>query len=101
MTNYVYIIAGLPDFTPDWRLGEKALDECLAQMRELLSEKDNSVVSFITGGFDKEKIGIEFYKEAVASPAYVEPEHLYVADTTTTMHARGIHMRLDSDDDAS
>ena len=68
MNNYVYIIAGLPDFTPDWRQGEKALDECLAQMRELLSEKDNSVVSFITGGFDKEKIGIEFYKEAVASP---------------------------------
>lgn len=43
----------------------------------------------------------QLHKEAVASPAYVEPEHLYVADTTTTMHARGIHMRLDSDDDAS
>ena len=68
MTNYVYIIAGLPDFTPDWRLGEKALDECFEQMRELLSEKDNALVSFIQTGFDKEKIGLEFYKEALASP---------------------------------
>ena len=68
MTNYVYIIAGLPDFTPDWRLGEKALDECFEQMRELLSEKDNALVSFIQEGFDKEKIGLEFYKAALASP---------------------------------
>jgi hypothetical protein len=29
MNNYVYIIAGLPDFTPDWRQGEKSLDEVL------------------------------------------------------------------------
>ena len=68
MTNYVYIIAGLPDFTPDWRQGEKALDECFVQMRELLSEKDNALVSFIQEGFDKEKIGLEFYKVALASP---------------------------------
>ena len=38
MNNYVYIIAGLPDFTPDWRQGEKSLDEYLDQVRELLSE---------------------------------------------------------------
>ena len=68
MNNYIYIIAGLPDFTPDWRQGEKALDEYLAQMRELLSEKDNSIVRFVESGFDKEKIGLEFYKEALASP---------------------------------
>jgi len=67
MNNYVYIIAGLPDFTPDWRQGEKSLDEYLGQMRELLSEKDNSTLDFIESGFDKEKIGLEFYKEALAS----------------------------------
>lgn len=67
MKNYVYIIAGLPDFTPDWRQGEKSLDEYLGQMRELLSEKDNAVISFIESGFDKEKIGPDFYKEALAS----------------------------------
>jgi len=67
MNNYVYIIAGLPDFTPDWRQGEKSLDEYLGQMRELLSEKDNLTLDFIESGFDKEKIGLEFYKEALAS----------------------------------
>ena len=67
MKNYVYIIAGLPDFTPDWRQGEKSLNEYIGQMKELLSEKDNETVCFVESGFDKEKIGLEFYKEALAS----------------------------------
>ena len=66
MSNYVYIIAGLPDFTPDWRQGEKSLDGYLEQMRELLSEKDNETISFIIKGFDKDQIGFDFYKEALA-----------------------------------
>ena len=65
MSNYVYIIAGLPDFTPDWRQGEKSLDEYLDQVRELLSEKDNKVLDFIIKGFDKDQIGLELYKEAL------------------------------------
>lgn len=66
MSNYVYIIAGLPDFTPDWKQGDKSLDEILNQVRELLSEKDNEVLDFIAKGFDKDQIGLEFYKEALA-----------------------------------
>ena len=66
MNNYVYIIAGLPDFTPDWRKGENVLDGYLAQVRELLSAKDNEVVDFIIKGFDKDQIGLEFYKEALS-----------------------------------
>ena len=66
MNNYVYITAGLPDFTPDWRQGEKSLDEYFDQVRELLSAKDNEVVDFIIRGFDKDQIGPEFYKEALA-----------------------------------
>ena len=66
MNNYVYIIAGLPDFTPDWRQGEKSLDEYFEQVRELLSAKDNEVVDFIMRGFDKDQIGLDFYKEALA-----------------------------------
>ena len=66
MNNYVYLIAGLPDFTPDWRQGEKSLDGYLEQMRELLSEKDNETISFIIKGFDKDQIGFDFYKEALA-----------------------------------
>jgi len=67
MNNYVYIIAGLPDFTPDWRQGDKSLDEYLEQVRELLSEKDNSILDFIFKGFDKDQMGLEFYKEALSS----------------------------------
>ena len=66
MNNYVYIIAGLPDFTPDWRQGDKGLEEYLRQMDELLSEKDKETVRLIEDGFNKEKIGLEFYKEALA-----------------------------------
>ena len=66
MNNYVYIIAGLPDFTPDWRQGDKSLEEYLNQMKELLSAKDMETVRLIEDGFNKEKIGLEFYKEALA-----------------------------------
>ena len=65
MSNYVYIIAGLPDFTPDWRQGDKSLEDYLGQIRELLSEKDNETLDFIVKGFDKEQIGLELYKEAL------------------------------------
>ena len=66
MNNYVYIIAGLPDFTPDWKQGEKSIDDYLDQVKELLSAKDNEVLDFIMKGFDKEQLGLEFYKEAFA-----------------------------------
>ena len=66
MNNYVYIIAGLPDFTPDWRQGEKSLDDYLEQMRELLSARDNETLDFIIKGFDKDQIGPDFYKEALS-----------------------------------
>ena len=67
MNNYVYIIAGLPDFTPDWRQGDKSLEDYLHQVKELLSEKDRETLKLIEDGFNKEKIGLEFYKEALAS----------------------------------
>ena len=66
MNNYVYIIAGLPDFTPDWRQGEKSIDEYLNGMRELLSVRDNEVLDFIIKGFDKNQIGLDLYKEALS-----------------------------------
>ena len=66
MNNYIYIIAGLPDFTPDWRQGEKSLDEYIEQVRELLSVKDNAALDFIVKGFDKEQIGLDLYKEALS-----------------------------------
>jgi len=66
MNNYVYIIAGLPDFTPDWRQGGQSLDGYLGQVAELLSARDNETVRFVTDGFDKDKIGLEFYRQALS-----------------------------------
>lgn len=67
MNNYTYIIAGLPDFTPDWRQGDKSLEDYLSQVKELLSDKDKETLRLIEDGFNKEKIGLEFYKEALAN----------------------------------
>ena len=47
MNNYVYIKAGLPDFTPDWRKGKELLDNYLEEVKSLCSEKDNEVIAFI------------------------------------------------------
>ncbi len=66
MNNYVYIIAGLPDFTPDWRQGQSSLDGYMAQTRELLSAKDNEILDLIVRGFDKDQLGPDFYKEALS-----------------------------------
>ena len=66
MNNYVYIIAGLPDFTPDWRQGDKSLEDYLNQMKELLSDKDKQTLRLIEDGFNKEKIGLNFYEEVLA-----------------------------------
>ena len=66
MNNYVYITAGLPDFTPDWRQGEHSLDEYFAGVRELLSVKDNTVLDLIEKGFDKDSLGLDFYKQALS-----------------------------------
>ena len=35
-------------------------------MNELLSDKDNEVIDFIRRGFDKDQIGIDFYREALS-----------------------------------
>ena len=58
MSNYVYIIAGLPDLTPDWRQGERTIEDYLAEVRELLSTKDNKILDFVEMGFDKDQIGL-------------------------------------------
>ena len=82
MNNYIYIIAGLPDFTPDWRQGDKSLEEYLCQVKELLSAKDQETVRLIEDGFDKEKIGQEFYKEALG---LVEVRRKEAADGSFTL----------------
>ena len=65
MNNYVYITAGLPDLTPDWRQGNRTIEEYLEEVRELCSKKDNETLDFIDRGFNAETLDAEFYKEAL------------------------------------
>ena len=66
MNNYVYIRTGLPDLTPDWKENGRKLEDYLLEIRELCSKKDNEIIDLIEDGFDKEKIGLEFYKKATS-----------------------------------
>ncbi len=68
MKNYIYIRAGLPEFKPDWREGSKSLDEYMAEVKSLLSEKDNEVIDLICTGFDKDSISLDFYKKTQKHP---------------------------------
>ena len=64
MNNYVYIRTGLPELTPDWKESSRKLEDYLQEIRELCSKKDNKVIDLIEDGFDPEKIGVDFYREA-------------------------------------
>ena len=66
MNNYHYIIASLPVLTPDYAFTKDTPEEWIAQILELLSEKDRKVVELLESGYDKENLGAEFYKKAIA-----------------------------------
>ena len=97
MNNYVYIIAGLPDFTPDWRQGDKSLEDYLHQVKELLSEKDQETLKLIEDGFNKEKIGLEFYKEALASRSTFIQEFFQFDLNVRNAKVRYLNQALDRD----
>ena len=97
MNNYIYIIAGLPDFTPDWRQGDKSLEEYLTQVKELLSEKDQKTVRLIEDGFDKEKIGLEFYKEALSHSSAFIREFFQFDLNVRNAKVRYLNQALDRD----
>ncbi len=68
MNNYEYIVAGLPDITPDWRFPDGVTPETiLADIREQLSAKDSALVDRLLEGFDDEKLGADFYASAIKS----------------------------------
>ena len=97
MNNYIYIIAGLPDFTPDWRQGDKSLEEYLTQVKELLSEKDRKTVRLIEDGFDKEKIGLEFYKGALSHGSAFIREFFQFDLNVRNAKVRYLNQALDRD----
>lgn len=68
MNNYHYIIASLPVLTPDYAFTKDTPEEWIAQVLELLSEKDRKRIELLESGYDKEKLGADFYKQALAHP---------------------------------
>lgn len=68
MANYEYLIAGLPDISPD-RKGADAgtADAIMQEIRELSSEKDNRLIDKLLEGYQDDKLNLEFYQEMLSS----------------------------------
>ena len=66
MSNYTYIIASLPDLSPDYRRGDRPLQDYIQEIKSLCSEKDNAIIALIEEGFDKEKLNRDFYLKATS-----------------------------------
>lgn len=65
MNNYTYIIASLPALSPDYSFGKETPADMVAFILEQLSEKDGKLVQMLQDGFDKEKLGKDFYRAAL------------------------------------
>ena len=62
MNNYTYILASLPALSPDYSFGKETPADMVAFILEQLSEKDGKLVRTMQDGFDKEKLGKDFYR---------------------------------------
>ena len=68
MANFEYLIAGLPDISPDWRGADAAaVDALLDEIRQLCSEKDNRLIDILLDGYEDDKLDKEFYSAALSS----------------------------------
>lgn len=67
MDNYYYIIAGLPDISPEWTPGERPLDDIRQEIRDNCSMKDNRLIDILERGFEEDGLNREFYAGAVSS----------------------------------
>ncbi len=66
MNNYEYIIAGLPDISPDWRGADSAtVSALLDEIREQCSVRDNKLIATLLDGYEDEKLNVEFYQNAL------------------------------------
>ena len=63
MNNYVYIIAGLPDIVLDFKNNGLSYSDLSTQIKELVSEKDFSIIELCEKGFDDKELGVSFYKQ--------------------------------------
>lgn len=68
MANYEYLIAGLPDISPDWKGADAGIaDAIMQEIRELSSEKDNRLIDKLLEGYQDDKLNLEFYQEMLSS----------------------------------
>lgn len=65
MNNYTYILASLPALSPQYSFGKETPADMVAFILEQLSEKDGKQVRMLQDGFDKEKLGKDFYRAAL------------------------------------
>ena len=66
MDNYAYIIASLPVLNQEDHPEHFVAEEILAEIREQLSARDNSVLDLLLEGYDPDKLDAEFYRRALA-----------------------------------
>ena len=69
MSNYEYIIAGLPVLQKDAAASSSNpnADEIIDEIRSLLSDRDAARLDFLLRGFDSENLNADFYSEALKS----------------------------------
>lgn len=62
MDNYEYLIAGLPVLSTDWTAHSNlSASELIEDIRELCSERDNSLFDQLLAGYEEENFNEEFY----------------------------------------
>ena len=67
MNNYEYLIASLPDITPDWKdSGEMSGDAFVDWLREGCSDSDRKLIDFLREGFAAENLDKDFYLRALS-----------------------------------
>lgn len=66
MNNYPYIIASLPVLSPGYTFTQESPAELVGQILEQLSEQDGKLVALLESGYDKAKLGADFYHAALA-----------------------------------
>ena len=67
MNNYEYLIASLPDITPDWKdSGEMSGDAFVDWIREGCSDSDRKLIDFLREGFAAENLNKDFYLRALS-----------------------------------
>ena len=100
MDNYVYIVASLPEIAVSYEGAPFDYAAVKEQIVELLSEKDQQLVSLFEEGFDETTLGAEFYKKAAESKNRFIREYFDFDARLRNMKVAYLAKRLGKDGDA-